>query len=242
MSWSPARSAEMCACVLFCSVVVWEWGAFWKRTNSDWNSIPELSGETSPNYPEWVDLAWMSCVISTLIPLTKHNSAWRLFYLFLAVTSSRPSSSVPSFYTLDTFLSSVTEVYFERLQTDRKCHALFFSPKNPHPHCRIRSCVCLWNIASHCLFDYDANALIGIAQHGRVVNQFMWIKWLNIEYRQWPKAQHTKFWHRRSYFCRIVFVFKCVCVSSSISCQRFVLSQNFRLLFILLIIGEGMDA
>lgn len=124
------REVQRCVRV-FCSVVVWEWGAFWKRTNSDWNSIPELSGETSPNYPEWVDLAWMSCVISSLIPLTKHNSAWRLFYLFLAVTSSRPSSSVPSFYTLDNFPSSVTEVYFERLQTVRKCHALFSAQRTP---------------------------------------------------------------------------------------------------------------
>lgn len=67
----------------------------------------------------------------------------------------------------------------------------------------------------------------------------MWIKWLNIKYEHWLKAQHTEFKCLRVYFCRflVFFVIEFVCACA----HCFLLNKlpaeicvvtNFRLLFL----------
>lgn len=73
--------------------------------------------------------------------------------------------------------SSVTAVYFERLHRQDAVLSHSLSPKSYTPPDAELKRACLWNIASHCLFDCDADAIIGVARHGSVMN-LLWIKWI----------------------------------------------------------------
>lgn len=147
----------------------------------------------------------------------------------------------------------VTMVYFERLQSGNAmlfCFGFFcfstqrttipFPPttslqnqmfvylkKKLHPTaaCLLR-CYC-----NHCA-----------AQHGSVIrNRFMWIKWYNIENRQWANAEHRFDIEGAIFVDLFSSVYVCVCFKFNKLPTEICVVTKFRVAFYPLL-SEGMDA